>query len=86
MVNQILYQMKRSDETRIALEKALVEKALQQECVEARYDDLVALARRGIDFLNQVHEGDVLTREWIAESQKLVALAIACIQEEHSSI
>ena len=84
-VNQILYQIKRADETKELQEKTLVDKAIQQEHIEARYNDLISHARIGIDLANQIHEGDVLTPRWIAESQRLIARVIETIQEDRSS-
>ncbi len=84
-VNQILYQIKRADEIKKLQEKTLIEKAIQQERTEARYNELISHARVGIDLVKQVGEGDELTPEWIAESQRLIAGVIKTIQEDRSS-
>lgn len=80
-VNQILCLLKHTDETKDALEKALVAKAMRQELLETQYDDLATLIWHGIGFLNQVREGDVLTPEWVDESQHIVEQARKQIQK-----
>jgi hypothetical protein len=83
-LNQILYQIRRADETKRLMENMLVERAARQECLEVRYNELVALAGMGIDFLRPIQEGETLSTEWIAESRKLAADALHII--EHGTL
>jgi hypothetical protein len=81
-LNQILYQMRRADETKRLMENKLVERATQQECLEVRYNELVTLAGMGIDFLRPIQEGETLTPEWVAKSHKLAVDALHIIERD----
>jgi hypothetical protein len=83
-LSQILYQIKRADETKRLMENMLVERAARQECLEIRYNELVTLAGMGIDFLRTVQEGETLTTEWVEESHRLAASALHLI--EHGAL
>jgi hypothetical protein len=83
-LNQILYQIRRADETKRLMENMLVERAARQEGLEISYNELVALAGMGIDFLRPIQEGETLTSEWVAESHKLAADALHII--EHGTL
>jgi hypothetical protein len=79
-LNQILYQIRRADETKRIMERMLVERASRQECLEMRYNELVTLAGMGIDFLRTAQEGETLTAEWVAEAHRLAANALHMIE------
>lgn len=83
-LNQILYQIRRADETKRLMENMLMERAARQECLEIRYNELVTLVGMGIDFLRPIQERETLTSEWVAESHKLAADALHII--EHGTL
>ncbi len=53
----------------------LVNQADIQAYTENLYNQLVALAYEGIAFLNELQEGQVITREWIVRRDELIRRA-----------
>ena len=81
-VEQILAAMRKQQEAFVSLQDALIIRARLQEYAEAQFNMLASLASEGIEFVNDVREGDRATAEWIKRRDELVERAKKLAQGE----
>jgi hypothetical protein len=74
-VDQIVAEMERHEVAQEALQRALITRAQLQAWSEQQYNDLVELAKEGIEFFSEAQVGDVVTADWIEQRDELVARA-----------
>ncbi len=81
-VEQILATIKKQQEALNALQDSLYMRARLQEYTEIQFNELVRVARRGIECVQKLEKGEVVSAEWIAEREEIVELARRLIQDE----
>ncbi|HZR41748.1 MAG TPA: hypothetical protein VFB12_16630 [Ktedonobacteraceae bacterium] len=74
-VDQIVVEIERHKVALEALQRALITRAQLQAWSEKQYNDLVELAKEGIEFFSEAQVGDVVTTDWIEQRDELVARA-----------
>ena len=67
------------------LQESLILRVQLQEITETQYEALVQLAREGIAFLQSCQAGTIVTAEWIAQREDLIARAQALIADANKA-
>jgi len=80
-VNQLLDEMKSSQEMLSILQEALILRAELRQITEMQYDMLIELAKEGIEFLSHSHRGDIIGHEWISKRNELIERAQLLVQD-----
>jgi hypothetical protein len=73
--------LQKQQEVEIALLEALVTRTRLQEYTERQFNELVQVAREGIDLVMTVKEGESVGPEWIERRNELVGMAQRLIQD-----
>ncbi|MBV9229996.1 MAG: hypothetical protein JOZ18_11835 [Chloroflexi bacterium] len=73
--DELLAAIKKYQEALQVLEQTLVRRATEQYAIEQQYNSLVKLARDGIEFVCRCQVGDVISEDWVAKRDELLARA-----------
>ncbi|QBD78066.1 hypothetical protein EPA93_19525 [Ktedonosporobacter rubrisoli] len=74
-IEYLLSAMDRHQEAWKALQASLITRAKLQAYTESQYDEVVLLAKEGLEFIIKLQAGDTISAEWVAARDNLVARA-----------
>jgi hypothetical protein len=77
MIAAIKFHQKEST----SLQDSLFTRARLQEYTEIQFNELARVARDGIELVQRLKKGDVVSEDWIVRRDELVALARRLIQD-----
>ncbi len=80
-VERVLAAIKQQQEQLNALQESVNTRARLQEYTEKQFNTLVDIARGGIELVERLHVGDIVTQEWADRRDELVAMARRLIQD-----
>jgi hypothetical protein len=80
-VEQIISALRSHQKESTALQESLFTRARLQEYTETQFNELALVARDGIELVQKLEEGDVVSADWIARRDELVKLARRLIQD-----
>jgi hypothetical protein len=80
-VEQMIAAIKFHQKESTSLQDSLFTRARLQEYTEIQFNELARVARDGIELVQRLKKGDVVSEDWIVRRDELVALARRLIQD-----
>jgi hypothetical protein len=80
-VDQIVSALRLQQKNLIALQDSLITRARLQEYTEIQFNALAHVAKDGIELVQSLEEGSIVSADWVARRNELVELARRLIQE-----
>jgi hypothetical protein len=80
-VAQIITAIKKQQRMLDSLQESLMTRAQLQEYTEKQFNALVEVARHGIELVEQLNTGDIVTQQWVDRRNELVEMACRLIQD-----
>ncbi len=80
-VTQIITAIKKQQRMLDSLQESLMTRAQLQEYTEKQFNALVEIAWHGIELVEQLKAGDIVTQEWVDRRNELVETARRLIQD-----
>lgn len=80
-VEQIISALRSHQKESTTLQESLFTRARLQEYTEIQFNELAQVARDGIELVQRLKKGDVVSEDWIDRRDELVDLARRLIQD-----
>jgi CHAD domain-containing protein len=80
-VEQMISALRSLQKESTSLQDSLFTRARLQEYTEIQFNELASVVRDGIELVQRLKKGDVVSEDWIARRDELVDLARRLIQD-----
>jgi len=80
-VEQMISALRSHQKESASLQDSLFTRARLQEYTEIQFNELANVAREGIELVQKLQKGDIVSEDWIARRDELVDLARRLIQD-----